>query len=264
MGVISETFDPTGGPAGKVVHRSNALIVDSKTPGDPAELRLGALPDASEALGKWSGDRLSADGTNREECVLLILKQDAQGRGYAELYGQADGHGGDMSERDLLARFSHTHPFYRGIGGGVSPSDRPNEFRHPNGIVWFVIQDDGNLVVYQNRVQWDYATGRPIWWSGSQVDPAQTEMRPRPDQTTPSQPAPSQPTEPSHEDGLRFNYKGIDYHVLPGAQFIAELEDIFDVDLDASDAQAYHDGRMSGEQVLQKFRNKVADDDLSV
>lgn len=258
MGVISETFDSTGGPSGKVVHRSNALISDSKTPNDPPEFRGGALPGNSEGLRKDSADRLSADGANRTEKVLQIWKEDAQGRGYVELFGQTANRDGDMGEGQLLARFSHTGSFVRGLGsapvGGGS-----NEFRHPNGIVWFVIQDDGNLVCYQNRVQWDYHTGRPIWWSGSQVDLAQTEMRPRPT-PEPSQPAPSQPSEPA-EQGLTFRYKGITYTVDAGD--FALMEEIFKVRLDASDEDAYHGGRLSWEGVLAKFRAKVDRDDES-
>ena len=40
------------------------------------------------------------------------------------------------------------------IGDGA-----PNEMRHPDGINWFVMQSDSNLVVYKNLVPFDYTTG---------------------------------------------------------------------------------------------------------
>ena len=258
MAVLSETFDQTGGPSGKVVHRSNALISDSKTPNDPAEFRAGTPPGVSEALRKDAGDRLSADGANRTERVLLVWKEDLQGRGYLELYGQTAHRDGDMNEDQLLARFSHTNPFVRGLSAGGAAPSGSNEFRHPDGIVWLVVQDDGNLVIYQNREQWNYGTGRPIWSSGSQMDPAQTVLKPRP---TPPPAPPSEPHEPSQPEGVRVVYKGFDEVVRPGD--FARLEQIFGIKAGQSDIDAYHAGRSTWEAEVQRFFNRVSDDNVS-
>lgn len=268
MAVLSETFSDNGGPAGKVVHRSNVLTSDSKTPGDPAEFRAGALPDPSGGLRKDSADRLSADGSTRTERVAFIWKEDAQGRGYLELYGDAVGRGGDMSERDLLARFSHTHPFIRGISHQLPTTNSqhfPNEFHHPNGVVWFVVQEDGNVVVYQNKVQHIPDTGHPIYWTGSQITPGYTEPRERP--TPPTPPSPPPVDEPDEVQGVRVIYKTFNEIVRAGD--FDRLGVIFAHSggqravLDASDVQAYHAGRISWEGIVQKFFTKFADDDVS-
>jgi hypothetical protein len=99
-----------------------------------------------------------------------------------------------------------------------------------------------------------------VWWLGKDAQPGS------PDRPPPViQPPPVLPPAPEPEpDGVRFNYRGIDYHVLAGSEFMPTMERIFaPARLDGSDLTAYRNGNMSEEAVLEKFLRKVDGDNVS-
>jgi hypothetical protein len=102
-----------------------------------------------------------------------------------------------------------------------------------------------------------------VWWLGKDVQPGS----PTPDWPPPvvqPPPVPVPPPAPAPPDGVRFNYRGIDYHVLAGPAFLPTLEHIFaPARLDGSDVTAYRNGNMSEDAVLEKFLRKVDGDNVS-
>lgn len=255
MAVLNETF---GDIAGKAVHVGNELLIDSKTPGDPPAIRLGALdgPNGEEALGKISFDRLR--NGRRLERVVLIAKETRGGAGYVEVYGQRAGQEGDMGPDHLIGVLTH--------GGAVLPvpsAQSTHEIKHPDGIVWWAFQGDGNFVCYQNRIQYDYTTGFPLWaanlFPGYQsVDPSLTEPRERPVSADPVVPPITQP-EPA---GYWFQWKGEDHFTEFGD--FAGLDRVFGWTIDQSDKQAYGDGKIDWSQVVIRYKAKGEDDNVSV
>ena len=58
-----------------------------------------------------------------------------------------------------------------GAGAPVSTAQFLHELKHPNGIIWYAFQGDGNLVGYKNRIPFRYDTGVPFWSNGMVVNP---------------------------------------------------------------------------------------------
>lgn len=160
---------------GILVLRGNETILRDKTSGDPVATRWRS---ANETIGKHCIDVEVVNPVTGEriwrELGYWSGKRDERGRtdpAHAEaveweFWSHIPGRGWDDKDYERVFGIRHDGPvFYKGSSTGS------HEFRHPNGVIWGVMQGDGNLVLYKNRVPFDYATGDSYWSSGTVVNP---------------------------------------------------------------------------------------------
>ena len=128
------------------------------------------------------------------------------------------------------------------------------------------------MVCYQNRIQWDYQTGEPLWAADQFpnfrfMDPARTEMRPRPTLEPPPvvpvphapppvpDPAPD-PSNPHVPGGVTFVWNDLVYFAAEG-DFNA-LERIFRPMLvDPGHRERYRKGDQSWQWVVDRTLDRA-------
>ena len=159
----------------------NEFGVVSKTD-DPPKIRQGVLSRVlgmfgGRSLGCFSFDTVATDAegrvTSRDEHVLMQGKRTEGGGG--ELYIGLKRPGGGSQDADMIDAITISNeqgivsklPIHApNLQGGVAAAPT-NALYSRNGKFWLVIQDDGNYVLYRNRVPYDYNTGVPYWSSGT-------------------------------------------------------------------------------------------------
>jgi hypothetical protein len=166
-------FKPTG---------QNEVTLVS-TVDDPPKFRLGKkISDLwGRALGCLSFNNVRADGSE-DELVLIQGKEtetfwNGEKNGGGELWvGFKEPNGGSDDSSmltGLVANWSGWHfhqPIYApNLGPGAVAPEFNFNMKHPNGIIWMTMQGDGNLVLYKNKVAFDYNTGVPYWSTGTVV-----------------------------------------------------------------------------------------------
>lgn len=194
---------------GRILVGIDGLYFDGIEPiacqkGDPAKWRgAGRYEDGKGGGVVISGNRLRDDDRMEENGYLTIGSLDnpeADDRGMAKLMLRKSRDANDMGVA-FVATTQYSEERFGGrtiwtglrnfVGGlwkyagsldgpsSTAPDPAPvpetphtpaHELRHPDGVFWLVIQDDGNIVAYRNRVAFDYGTGVPYWNSGT-VDP---------------------------------------------------------------------------------------------
>lgn len=240
-----------------VAYRGSKLFSDAG-PGNTAIVFIGADLRRSDNVRECVGQI-----TGRIDDRFDVGHQGTAAAGSWEVFCRAPNAGSvDNAMRKVLTLTHDSATFH--VPVNASPSAPVvaggNEFHHPLGVVWFVIQEDGNFVIYQNKVQYVPDTNHPIYWTGSQITPGYTEMRPNHVPPPPVPPSTPNPT-PEVDTSVHFNYLGTNYDVHAG-DFDA-MTHIFKVLLDASDITAYHNGNLSWEGVLAKYLRKVDGDNVS-
>lgn len=147
-------------PWGYVETFGDNEIAIVSTKADPPKVRLASTQVESN-LGVVSFDIRRADGNLEAyaEITGRLTADKQEGALYIALRPR-----GEQSCREVLyldpgVLLSHVPVQAPNVGGNAAP----NEMRHLDGIHWFVMQNDGNLVVYKNRVPFDYRTGDALF-----------------------------------------------------------------------------------------------------
>jgi len=161
--------DPIILPWGRIEFGLNEMSIVS-TVDDPAKLRIGATE--SNVFGCVSGDYVRPSGVHEQKILIKMSEDDnhpGQRGGMMEVFLQRPGTTDDenmIRALTLTTEYVQFHVPFKGVEP-QQPAVPPNELRAPNGIYWQAIQDDGNSVLYKNRVPFDYSTGAPYWASNT-------------------------------------------------------------------------------------------------
>ena len=138
---------------------------------DPCKIRYAVpqrfIDQGLTNLGAVSFNIQRADGRHEEKALVMGRLNGPRGAQFGALYLATAPPGSDEVRERLY--IDHQQAIFQvpisapNLGGGAEPG----VFKHPNGRAWFVIQHDGNLVVYWNRVPFDYSTGVAQWASNT-------------------------------------------------------------------------------------------------
>lgn len=150
---------------------------------DPIGVRLGAF---SHPRGKFYIDKVSFDVLSRKDgqvrrdeagFVKFAIDEFRDGDGdpvpMVELFMTPKAGGSQDGDMQRVATFCrkgirlHVPVEAAGLSGGSSGHTDGTVTFSQDGRFWFVMQNDGNLVVYRTRAPFDKAQATPIWATGS-------------------------------------------------------------------------------------------------
>ena len=154
---MSETIHTLPG-AVLLAHRNEVSLDEKVGENDAVKFRLGGRLTGSGYLGAISGDYLDPNGVRREK-AFLAFKVDPDP--CVEIWCQRSADTHEDADMIRVARFSVAGNELGGGGGSTSPG---SSLHSPNGRYHAVLQDDGNLVVYDSspgfwQALWSWFTG---------------------------------------------------------------------------------------------------------
>jgi hypothetical protein len=146
---------------------------------------IGFTTWQGNSLGKICGRVRTRDGAGHVSSNELVLQQfkretgssqhansDIEG-GKAGLFWVGCNDGGGSEDKNMkVVVEAMAHAFDVRVPGNVGAATPqgngdPGALKSRNGKYWLVIQDDGNYVLYKNKVPYDYNTGVAYWSSGT-------------------------------------------------------------------------------------------------